>query len=58
VYVKDVDSHAVGALLASRVGRAKFNVFAARAEELIKDRRPELVAALRPLLDACKAIEQ
>jgi transposase len=81
VHVKDLDSHAVRALLASRallvkikrdlenqvrgllknlglvIGRAKFNVFAARAEELIED-RPELVAAVRPLLEARKAIEQ
>src|SRR5205807_5472173 len=33
------------------IGRAKFNVFATRAEELIAD-RPELVAAVRPLLEA------
>ena len=81
VRVKDLDSHSVRALLASRallvkikrdlenqirgllknlglvIGRAKFNVFAARAEELIED-RPELVAAVRPLLEARKAIEQ
>jgi transposase len=81
VRVKDLDSHAVKALLASRallvkikrdlenqirgllknlglvIGRAKFNVFAVRAEELIED-RPELVAAVRPLLDARKAIER
>jgi transposase len=81
VRVKDLDSHSVRALLASRallvkikrdlenqirgllknlglvIGRAKFNVFAARAEELIDD-RPELVAAVRPLLAARKAIEQ
>ena len=80
VRVKDLDSHAVKALLASRallvkikrdlenqvrgllknlglvIGRAKFNVFAVRAEELI-DGRPELVAAVRPLLEARKAIE-
>jgi transposase len=31
--------------------RAKFNGFAARAEELIED-HPELVAAVRPLLEA------
>jgi hypothetical protein len=31
------------------IGRAKFNGFAARAEELIED-HPELVAAIRPLL--------
>jgi transposase len=81
VHVKDLDSQAVRALLASRallvkikrdlenqvrgllknlglvIGRAKFNVFAVRAEELIED-RPELVAAIRPLLEARKAIEQ
>ena len=39
------------------IGRAKFNVFATRAEELIAD-RPELVAAVRPLLEARQAIEQ
>jgi len=68
VRVKDLDSHAVKALLASRallvkikrdlenqvrgllknlglvIGRAKFNVFAVRAEGLIEN-RPELVAA-------------
>jgi transposase len=81
VRVKDIDSHAVKALLASQallvkikrdlenqvrgplknlgllISRAKFNVFAVRAEELIED-RPELVAAVRPLLEARKAIEQ
>jgi hypothetical protein len=81
VLVKNLDSHSVKALLASRallvkskrdlenqdrgllknlglvIGRAKFNVFAVRAEELIED-RPELVAAVGPLLEARKAIEQ
>jgi transposase len=81
VHVKDIDSHSVRALLASRallvkikrdlenhvrgllknlglvIGRAKFNVFAVRAEELIED-RPELVAAVKPLLEARAAIEQ
>ena len=81
VRVKDLDSHSVRALLASRallvkikrdlenqirgllknlglvIGRAKFNVFAARAEKLIEDRL-ELVAAVKPLLEARKAIEQ
>ena len=81
VRVKDLDSHAVRALLASRallvkikrdlenqvrgllknlglvIGRAKFNVFAVRAEELIEG-RPELVTAVRPLLKARHAIEQ
>jgi len=69
VHVKDIDSHSVRALLASRallvkikrdlenhvrgllknlglvIGRATFNVFAARAEELIEG-RPDLVAAV------------
>jgi transposase len=81
VHVKDIDSHSVRALLASRallvkikrdlenqvrglfknlglvIGRATFNVFAVRAEELIED-RPELVAAVRPLLEARNAVEQ
>src|SRR5712671_5118838 len=81
VRVKDLDSHAVKALLASRallvkikrdienqirgllknvglvIGRAKFNVFAVRAEELIED-RPELTAVVGPLLKARQAIEQ
>src|SRR6202163_3238993 len=81
VRVKDLGSHAVRALLASRallvkikrdlenqirgllknhglvIGRAKFNVFAVRAEEFIED-RPELIAAVRPLLEARTAIEQ
>src|SRR5213592_4241073 len=39
------------------IGRAKFNVFAVRAEELIAD-RPELIAVVGPLLEARKAIEQ
>src|SRR5215831_5042764 len=75
VRVKDLDNHAVKALLASRallvkikrdlenqirgllknvglvIGRAKFNVFAMRAEELIED-RPELIAVVGPLLKA------
>ena len=81
VRVKDLDSHSVRALLASRallvkikrdlenqirgllknlglvIGRAKFNVFAVRAEELIES-RPALIAAVRPLLEARKAIER
>src|SRR6266481_140333 len=81
VRVKDLDSHSVRALLASRallvkikrdlenhvrgllknlglvIGRAKFNVFAVRAEELIED-RPELIAVVGPLLKARKAIER
>ena len=39
------------------IGRAKLNVFAVRAEELIEG-RPELMAAIRPLLDARNAIVQ
>lgn len=39
------------------IGRAKFNVFAVRTEELIED-RPELVTVIRPLLAARKAIEE
>ncbi|MFL6353980.1 MAG: hypothetical protein ACJ74Z_19310, partial [Bryobacteraceae bacterium] len=39
------------------IGRAKFNVFAVRAEELIED-RPDLIAVVGPLLKARKAIEQ
>jgi transposase len=81
VRVKDLDSHAIKALLASRallvkikrdlenqirgllknlglvIGRAKFNVFTVRAEELISG-RPELVAAVEPLLAARTSIEQ
>src|SRR6201981_2737010 len=81
VRVKDLDSHAVKALLVSRallvkikrdlenqvrgllknlglvIGRAKMNVFAARAAELIHD-RPELAAAVTPLLNARLAIER
>src|SRR5947207_2538675 len=81
VRVKDLDSHSVRALLASRallvkikrdlenqirgllknlglvIGRAKFNVFAVRAEELIED-RPELISVVGQLLKASKAIER
>ncbi len=81
VRVKDLASHSVRALLASRallvkikrdlenqvrgllknlgfvIGRAKFNTFAVRAEELIEG-RSELMAAVRPLLKARNAIEQ
>jgi transposase len=39
------------------IGRAKFNVFTVRAEELIAD-RPELIAVIGPLLKARQAIEQ
>jgi transposase len=81
VRVKDLDSHAVKALLVSRallvkikrdlenqirgllknlglvIGRAKMNVFAARAVELIQD-RPELTAAVVPLLKTREVIER
>jgi transposase len=81
VRVKDLDSHAVKALLASRallveikrdlenqvrgllknlglvIGRGTFNVFTARAKELIAD-RPELTAAASPQLTARTAIGQ
>src|SRR6058998_1747036 len=70
VRVKDIDSHALKALLAGRallvkikrdlenhirgllknlglvIGRAKFNIFGVRTEELIED-RPELAAVIR-----------
>ena len=39
------------------IGRAKMNTFAARAAELAGD-RPELVAAVDPLLKAREAVEQ
>jgi transposase len=39
------------------IGRAKFNVFAVRSQELIAD-RPELVMVVGPLLKARQAIEQ
>lgn len=56
---RDLENQIRGLLknLGPVIGRAKFSVFAARAEELIED-RPDLVAAVRPLLDARKAIEQ
>src|SRR6202451_1537580 len=81
VRVKDLDSHSVRALLASRallvkikrdlenqirgllknlglvIGRAKMNVFAVRAAELA-EARPELAAAVEPLLKAREAIGQ
>ena len=79
VRVKDLDSHAIKALLVSRallvkikrdienqirgllknlglvIGRAKMNVFAVRAAELA-EARPELAAAVEPLLKAREAI--
>ena len=53
VRVKDLESHSVRALLASRA----LNVFTMRAEELIADRL-ELIAVVGPLLKARQAIEQ
>src|SRR3979490_3141705 len=54
-----LETHVRGLLknLGLVTGRAKFNVFAVRAEELIED-RPELIAVVGPLLKARKAIEQ
>ena len=56
---RDLENHVRGLLknLGLVIGRAKFNVFAVRAEELIEG-RPELVAAVRPLLEARNAVEQ
>jgi transposase len=56
---RDLENQVRGLLknLGLVIGRAKFNIFAGRAEELIED-RPELVAAVRPLLEARKAIER
>ncbi|MGA7020836.1 MAG: hypothetical protein WBZ25_28175, partial [Pseudolabrys sp.] len=56
---RDLENHVRGLLknLGLVIGRAKFNVFAVRAEELIEG-RPELIAAIRPLLEARKAVEQ
>jgi transposase len=81
VRVKDLDSHAIKALLVSRallvkikrdienqirgllknlglvIGQAKMNVFAVRAAELA-EARPELAAAVEPLLKAREAVGQ
>jgi transposase len=56
---RDLENQVRGLLknLGLVIGRAKLNVFAVRAEELIEG-RPELMAAVRPLLDARNAIEQ
>ena len=56
---RDLENHVRGLLrtLGLVIGRAKFNVFAVRAEELIEG-RPELIAAIRPLLDARNAVGQ
>src|SRR5471032_789932 len=60
VHVKDIDSHSVRALLASRALLVKIkrdHVFAVRTEELIEG-RPELIATIRPLLEARNAVGQ
>src|SRR5258708_33235883 len=81
VRVKDLDSHAIKALLVSRallvkikrdienqvrgllknlrlvIGQAKMNVLTVRATELA-EARPELAAAIEPLLKAREAIER
>ena len=56
---RDLENHVRGLLknLGLVIGRAKFNVFAVRAEELIEG-RPELIAAIRPLLEARNAVGQ
>jgi transposase len=56
---RDLENHVRGLLknLGLVIGRAKFNVFAVRAEELIAG-CPELIAAIRPLLEARNAVEQ
>jgi transposase len=53
---RDLENHVRGLLknLGLVIGRATFNVFAVRAEELIEG-RPELIAAIRPLLEARNA---
>ena len=56
---RDLENQVRGLLknLCLVIGRAKFNVFAVRAEELIAG-RPELIAAIRPLLEARNAVER
>src|SRR6478672_2741721 len=56
---RDLENHVRGLLknLGLVIGRAKFNVFAVRTEELIAG-RPELIAAIRPLLEARNAVGQ
>src|SRR6202011_5541654 len=69
VRVKGLDSHAIKALLLENqirgllknfglvIGRAKMNVFLMRAVELI-EARPELAAAVEPLLKVREAVEK
>src|ERR1700749_1173847 len=56
---RDLENQVRGLLknLGLVIGRGKFNVFAVRTEELIEG-RPELIAVIRPLLAARKAIEE
>ena len=56
---RDLENHVRSLLnnLGLVIGRAKFNIFAVRAEELIEG-RPELIAAIRPLLEARNAVGQ
>src|SRR6201988_880406 len=56
---RDLENQVRGLLknLGLVIGQAKFNVFAVRAEGLIEN-RPELLAAIRPLLEARKTIER
>ena len=56
---RDIENQIRGLLknLGLVIGRAKMNTFAARAAELAGD-RPELVAAVDPLLKAREAVEQ
>src|SRR5437588_7173331 len=56
---RDLENQVRGLLknLGLVIGRGTFNVFAVRAEELNED-RPELVAAVRPRLEARNAVEQ
>ena len=56
---RDIENQIRGLLknLGLVIGRAKMNVFAVRAAELIED-RPELAAAVEPLLKAREAIGQ
>ena len=56
---RDIENQIRGLLknLGLVIGRAKMNTFAARAAELAED-RPELTAAVDPLLKAREAVEQ
>jgi len=56
---RDLENHVRGLLknLGLVIAVATFNVFVLRAEELIEG-RPELIAAIRPLLEARNAVGQ